>query len=225
MTFLRVSALAAASLLALGAAAQAADLTYEPAPVVEAAPAVFNWTGFYLGVHAGAAILDGDYSFIGTDLGGDTSTGFIGGVQAGYNWQFDSLVIGAQTDFAYTSAKISDQDILNASAENKLEWLGSTTARIGYAVDNFLLYGKGGVAYGQSKIEVSSINGSIDDSKWHVGWTLGAGAEYAFTQNITGLVEYNYVDLGSEDYFEGALNSVNADLTTHVIKAGLNYKF
>jgi outer membrane immunogenic protein len=217
MNFLRVSVLASASLLALGAAAQAADLTYEPAPapVVEAAPA-FNWTGFYLGVHAGAAIVDGD---LNDDFGSfsDTTTGFIGGVQAGYNWQFDSLVIGAQTDFAYTSAKFSDDSF---DAEAKLEWLGTTTARVGYAVDNFLLYGKGGVAYGQSKIDDYLVG--ANDSKWHVGWTLGAGAEYAFTQNITGLVEYNYVDLGNEDYFDGA---INADLSTHVIKAGLNYKF
>ncbi|ODT12619.1 MAG: hypothetical protein ABS35_39730 [Kaistia sp. SCN 65-12] len=218
MNFLRVSVLASASLLALGAAAQAADLTYEPAPapVVEAAPA-FNWTGFYLGVHAGAAIVDGDLNYFDGSSFSDTSTGFIGGVQAGYNWQFDSLVIGAQTDFAYTSAKFSD-DVTDYEA--KLEWLGTTTARVGYAVDNFLLYGKGGVAYGQAKIEDTLNN--VDDSKWHVGWTVGAGAEYAFTQNITGLIEYNYVDLGSEDFIDGDLS---ADLTTHVIKAGLNYKF
>jgi len=217
MNFLRVSVLASASLLALGVTAQAADLTYEPAPVpvVEAVPA-FNWTGFYLGVHAGAAIVDGELNdAFGTF--GDTTTGFLGGVQAGYNWQFDSLVIGAQTDFSYTSAKFSDDSF---DAEAKLEWLGTTTARVGYAVDNFLLYGKGGVAYGQSKVDDYLVN--ADDSKWHVGWTLGAGAEYAFTQNITGLVEYNYIDLGNEDYFDGA---INADLSTHVIKAGLNYKF
>jgi outer membrane immunogenic protein len=217
MNFLRVSALASVSLIAMGLTAQAADLTYEPAPapVVEAAPA-FDWTGFYLGVHAGAAIVDGKLYDASNEFS-DTTTGFIGGVQAGYNWQFDSLVIGAQTDFAYTSAKFSD-DLVDAEA--KLEWLGTTTARVGYAVDNFLLYGKGGVAYGQSKVQGNILN--VDDSKWHVGWTLGAGAEYAFTQNITGLLEYNYVDLGSEDYFDGAIST---DLSTHVIKAGLNYKF
>ncbi|MFI5409733.1 outer membrane protein [Kaistia sp. UC242_56] len=217
MNILRLSALASASLLALGVVgAQAADLTYEPAPapVVEAAPAAFNWTGFYLGVHAGAAITDFEYSspfVVGT--ASDDNTGFLGGVQAGYNWQFDNIVIGAQTDFAYTSAKISD-----GGFENKLEWLGSTTARVGYAFDNLLVYGKGGVAYGSSKINIPGA----DDSKWHTGWTAGVGAEYAFTQNITGLVEYNYVDLGSQDYFD---NAVSADITSNVIKAGLNYKF
>jgi len=214
---IRFFALASASVLALGVVgAQAADLTYEPAPVAAAAPAAFNWTGFYLGVHAGAAMFDGDYNY-GDYQPSDDNTGFIGGVQAGYNWQFDNIVIGAQTDFAYTSAKISDDFV---GAENKLEWLGSTTARVGYAFDNLLVYGKGGVAYGQSKIEDTLFN--MNDSQWHVGWTAGVGAEYAFTQNITGLLEYNYVDLGSQDYFNDA---VSADLTTNVIKAGLNYKF
>jgi len=220
---IRFFALASASVLALGVVgAQAADLTYEPAPVVAAAPAAFNWTGFYLGVHAGAAMVDADYGY---DFGGgfagglsDDATGFLGGVQAGYNWQFDNIVIGAQTDFAYSSAKMSN-DIGGFGTEGKLEWLGSTTARIGYAFDNLLIYGKGGVAYGQSKITIDPVG---DDSKWHTGWTAGVGAEYAFTQNITGLLEYNYVDLGSKDYFD---NAVSADLTTNVIKAGLNYKF
>ncbi|MCX5576702.1 outer membrane protein [Kaistia terrae] len=216
---IRLFALASASVLALGVVgAQAADLTYEPAPVVEAAPAAFNWTGFYLGVHAGAALFDGDYNYGGYQPS-DDNTGFIGGVQAGYNWQFDNIVIGAQTDFAYTSAKISDDFV---GAENKLNWLGSTTARVGYAFDNLLVYGKGGVAYGQSKIETVGFG---DDSQWHVGWTAGVGAEYAFTQNITGLLEYNYVDLGSQDYSFAGNNAASADLTTNVIKAGLNYKF
>ena len=215
---LRLFALASASVLALGVVgAQAADLTYEPAPVVEAAPAAFNWTGFYLGVHAGAAFLDGDYNFGGYGSSED-STGFIGGVQAGYNWQFDNIVIGAQTDFAYTSAKTS-AFVMSETVDNKLEWLGSTTARLGFAFDNFLVYGKGGIAYGNSKIDVTNVD---SDSKWHTGWTAGVGAEYAFTQNITGLLEYNYVDLGSQDYFD---DIVSADLTTNVIKAGLNYKF
>ncbi|BCP51445.1 porin [Kaistia sp. 32K] len=225
MNILRISALASVSLLALGVTAQAADLTYEPAPVAAAAPAAFNWTGFYLGVHAGAAITKGDYTVNGFDIGSESNTGFIGGVQAGYNYQIDNIVIGAQTDLAYTSAKIGDS-YLGYSADNKLDWLGTTTARVGYAFDNFLVYGKGGVAYGESKIDANTPVGSFDESKWHVGWTAGVGAEYAFTQNITGLVEYNYVDLGSKTYFENVVGGgVKADLTSNVIKAGLNYKF
>jgi len=223
---IRFFALASASVLALGVVgAQAADLTYEPAPVVAAAPAAFNWTGFYLGVHAGAAIADFDYSSRENDFPGfsDDNTGFLGGVQAGYNWQFDNIVIGAQTDFAYTSAKVTFDGFGGQTGDQKLEWLGSTTARLGYAFDNLLVYGKGGVAYGQSKFS-ANVPGlfSYDESQWHVGWTAGVGAEYAFTQNITGLLEYNYVDLGSKNY---VFDTVKMDLTSNVIKAGLNYKF
>jgi len=222
---IRFFALASASVLALGVVgAQAADLTYEPAPVAAAAPAAFNWTGFYLGVHAGAAITDFDYSSPQGNFAdfNDDNTGFLGGVQAGYNWQFDNIVIGAQTDFSYTSAKVSLDGFEGSNFEQKLEWLGSTTARLGYAFDNLLVYGKGGVAYGQSKLSVNTPVVAYDESQWHVGWTAGVGAEYAFTQNITGLLEYNYVDLGSQTY---AFDSVKADLTSNVIKAGLNYKF
>ncbi|MCX5576703.1 outer membrane protein [Kaistia terrae] len=224
---IRLFALASASVLALGVVgAQAADLTYEAAPVA-AAPAAFNWTGFYLGVHAGAAITDFEFSSpqnLGPDFS-DNNTGFLGGVQAGYNWQFDNIVVGLQTDFAYTSAKVSLGDIGAGEVEQKLEWLGSTTARIGYAFDNLLVYGKGGVAYGQSKFELPVGGGlSLQDSQWHTGWTAGVGAEYAFTQNLTGLIEYNYVDLGSQDY-NFLFANADVDLTSNVIKAGLNYKF
>jgi outer membrane immunogenic protein len=219
---IRLFALASVSVLALGVVgAQAADLTYEAAPVA-AAPAAFNWTGFYLGVHAGAAITDFEFSSPEGDSFSDDNTGFLGGVQAGYNWQFDQIVVGLQTDFAYTSAKTSlgGGDF---TPEQKLEWLGSTTARVGYAFDNLLVYGKGGVAYGQSTFEIPFVEGlSLQDSQWHVGWTAGVGVEYAFTQNITGLLEYNYVDLGSQDY---VVDSIGVDLTSNVIKAGLNYKF
>jgi len=223
---IRISALVAASVLALGAsAAQAADLTVEAAPVA-VAPAAFNWTGFYLGVHAGAAITDFELSAsTGNGSVSFDNTGFLGGVQAGYNWQFDNVVVGLQTDFAYTSAKVSLGSFGGGGTvgEQKLEWLGSTTARVGYAFDNLLVYGKGGVAYGQSTFEIPFVQGlSLQDSQWHVGWTAGAGVEYAFTQNITGLLEYNYVDLGSQDYAGGILRN---DLTSNVIKAGVNYKF
>lgn len=171
MNYRLIAVLASASILALGAsAAQAADLTYEAAPAA-AAPAAFNWAGFYLGVHAGAAITDFEFS---SPLGeGNVSfddTGFLGGVQAGYNWQFDNIVVGLQTDFAYTSAKIGFDFEGPSGAEQKLEWLGTTTARLGYAFDNLLVYGKGGVAYGQSTFEIPFEAGlSLQDSQWHVG--------------------------------------------------------
>ena len=196
--------LAGAALLALSGAASAADLTYEPAPapvepiVTEAA---FNWTGFYVGVHGGA--LFGDFT---GDLDGLSGTGGLIGAQAGYNYQIDHWVIGVETDIAYSSLS----DVAD------LEWLGKTTVRGGYAWDKFLLYAKGGVAYGDIKF--------ADESQWNVGWTAGAGVEYAFTNNITAKLEYNYVDLGEDDIGD-FVPAVSGGATGSSVTAGLNFKF
>jgi outer membrane immunogenic protein len=196
--------LAGTALLALSGAATAADLTYEPAPapvepiVTEAA---FDWTGFYVGVHGGA--LFGDFT---GDLDGLSGTGGLVGAQAGYNYQIDHWVIGVETDIAYSSLS----DVAD------LDWLGKTTVRGGYAWDKFLVYAKGGVAYGDIKF--------ADESQWNVGWTAGAGVEYAFTNNLTAKLEYNYVDLGEDDI--GDLTpAVSGGATGSSVTAGLNFKF
>lgn len=195
--------LAGVALIALTGAAAAADLTYEPAPAPEpiVTEAAFDWTGFYVGVHGGALL--GDFT---GDLDGLSGTGGLFGAQAGYNYQIDQWVLGVETDLAYSSLS----DIAD------LEWLGKTTVRAGYAWDKFLVYGRGGVAYGDVKF--------ADESQWAIGWTAGAGVEYAFTNNITARLEYNYVDLGEEDLgdFDPA---IEGGATGHAITAGLNFKF
>ena len=244
-----VRSITAASVLALGiGAAQAADLTYEPAPV--AAPEVFNWTGFYIGVHGGVAAGDFKYPFSANffdefgfngELEQDASGGF-GGAQIGYNWQFNTnWVIGVEADIAASSyqGKVSGNvnsggDFINAEAGSEVEWFGTVRARLGYAIDNLLLYGTGGLAYGdvKSSIDVSSsefspFSASVSDTS--TGWTIGAGFEYGITKNITLKTEYLYVDLGSQDLFnyndDGINVNVESETKFHTLKAGLNYKF
>ncbi|HEV7285839.1 MAG TPA: outer membrane protein, partial [Kaistia sp.] len=229
-------------------AAHAADLTYEPAPVA-AAPEVFNWTGFYVGVHGGVAAGDFKYplnvssdgqNFINGDLKQDASGGF-GGAQIGYNWQFNpNWVIGVEADIAAASyeGKLSGNingfgGNVNFEAGSEVEWFGTVRGRIGYALDNLLLYGTGGFAYGDVKSEISAnlggggFNASTSDTQY--GWTAGAGFEYGITKNITLKTEYLYVDLGSQNIidqnFDGARLTVDADTHFHTLKAGLNYKF
>ncbi|BCP54551.1 outer-membrane immunogenic protein [Kaistia sp. 32K] len=243
-----------ASVFALGVVgAQAADLTYE-APVV-AAPAAFNWTGFYVGVHGGVAAGDfkypGDitatsgnqvFSLLNGELEQDASGGF-GGAQIGYNWQFNpNWVVGVEADIAAASyeGKISGNFNTignfggNFDAGSEVEWFGTVRGRLGYAWDNLLLYGTGGFAYGSVKSSISAnINGvSVVDesaSNTQTGWTVGAGFEYGITKNITLKTEYLYVDLGSETIIDENLNGVHAGLDVetkfHTLKAGLNYKF
>lgn len=238
-----VSSITMASVLALGVvAAQAADLTYEPAPVVEA-PAAFNWTGFYIGVHGGVAAGDfkypigvglGDFGFDG-ELEQDASGGF-GGAQIGYNWQFNpNWVIGIEADIAASSyeGKVSANfNGGNLEAGSEVEWFGTVRARLGYAYDNLLLYGTGGLAYGDVKSSISgNIIGNFDESisDSSTGWTVGAGFEYGITQNITLKTEYLYVDLGNQTLYSasegGSFINVESETKFHTLKAGLNYKF
>ncbi|MCX5519192.1 porin family protein [Kaistia defluvii] len=231
-----------ASVLALGVAgAQAADLTYEPAPV--AVPEVFNWTGFYIGVHGGigGGNIDSQFRYYDPEVPGDgynfsdNAFGAFGGVQAGYNWQFNTnWVVGLETDFAASGIEakhsVDYSDGYSESNETKVDWFGTIRGRLGYAWDNVLFYGTGGAAYGKVKVSGSydgDGSGSYSDSDTNWGWTAGAGVEYGITKNVTLKAEYLYVDLGSVtadagDDFGGSFKS---DVAFHTLKAGLNYKF
>ncbi|WP_029074035.1 outer membrane protein [Kaistia adipata] len=232
-----------ASVLALGVAgAQAADLTYEPAPV--AAPVAFNWTGFYVGVHGGIGGGEFDTTFTeefddySVDYN-DNAFGAFGGAQIGYNWQFSpNWVAGVEADIAYSGIESNfDWNYAGGSSYNistNVDWFGTLRGRIGYAWDNLLVYGTGGAAYGDVEVSTNysdpneSYGSSFSDTRW--GWTIGAGVEYGITQNITLKTEYLYVDLGS--IHQNAYNAAeddygqfDTDVAFHTLKVGLNYKF
>jgi len=96
--------------------------------------------------------------------------------------------------------------------------------RAGYAFDRFMVYGTGGAAFGdlQAAAGVLPFN-----STTQVGWTAGAGIEYAFLPNWTAKVEYLYVDLGSQScpFANCAGTATTVSLTENVIRAGINFKF
>jgi outer membrane immunogenic protein len=239
-----IRSVTAASMFALGVgAASAADLA--PEPYVEAPPPVFNWTGFYAGVHAGYAWggQDDNQSNLFEDpVPADSFDvdGFLGGVHGGYNWQVDQMVFGIEGDIDYTNIKGSEgyagyvpnfgYDYVEGSLELKSNWQASLRLRAGYAVDNFLLYATGGVAFADGKMTSSGYNYddgagySSDDSNTHVGWTIGIGAEYAFTPNWIARAEVRYTDFGSKTYdlLEGPVDS-SWDQTA--VTVGLSYKF
>lgn len=125
-----------------------------------------------------------------------------------------------------------------------LEWFGTFRGRLGYTVaPTVLLYVTGGLAYGE--VETSgTLTGvtlaglptgiAFSDSTTKVGWTVGAGVEARITGNWTGKIEYLYVDLGSVDGTVSGLAAVppfavgatyTSDITDHILRAGVNYKF
>ncbi|MBR0958672.1 outer membrane protein [Bradyrhizobium japonicum] len=209
--------LASACLFALAAPASAADLAARPytkAPVAVAS--VYNWTGFYLGIVGGGAWQNA------SDV--QMKGGFVGGT-AGYNWQTGNVVFGIEADGAWADASDS-VTILGVDFKSKTEAMGTVRGRIGYAVNNVLFYGTGGYAWVDNKITASALGVSISDSKWHSGWTVGAGVEAFFAPQWSVKGEYLFRSLGGETYFSGiGAPFPTGTLEYHTVQVGVNYHF
>jgi len=229
--------LVSASVVALlGGTAMAADLPVmdAPTPIYSPAPA-YSWTGFYVGLQAGYGWgnVDGEVDVGGGPLAGGYDydiDGFLGGVHAGYNHQFGSFVVGVEGDVDYASLDGDgggdDPDLGTFYHETELDWLASLRLRAGFAMDRFLIYGTGGLAWAHiDQTFGEDGDPALDDgdrSRW--GWTLGAGAEYAFANNWTARAEYRYYDLGDDDV-SGVDFSDDNDITLHTVRLGASYKF
>jgi outer membrane immunogenic protein len=213
--------------------AVAADIPMKaPIQPAIAAPA-FNWTGFYVGIHGG---------YSRGDLTSDTDAtinhepnGFILGGQAGANWQWTWLVLGAEADLSYTNIKGSDATTFGpfiANVSSKYEYFGTVRGRAGVAFDRFLVYGTGGYAYsradGSVQVTLAGLPVVAGTDKVNLsGWTAGGGVEGAITNNVTARVEYLYVDFGksSTAINLGFAFTDTFNTTAHILRGGLNYKF
>ena len=231
------------ALAALAGSAVSAEPQY-PVDDAPSGPAARSWTGCFVGGHGGGLwgssekwiVRTPDGAHSGESLGHHDVDGWIGGVQAGCDYQLDRpIVVGVQGDYAWTDAGGS-----HASAQefgvfyhSEVQSIASLTARVGYVRDRFLGYVRGGVAwerdhYSASTIEVGTAYRSSDT--WS-GWTVGAGAEYAITKFLSGFLEYNYYDFGtSEVSFSPQIAGLRPALveieeSASVLRAGLNYRF
>jgi outer membrane immunogenic protein len=232
------SASIAAVLLATGA--QAADLGRRP--VYKAAPppvSVWSWTGVYVGANVGAVrgrstIDNGPPGINGLWLPGPSSnngTGFIGGLQAGYNWQISQAVIGIEGDISWSSLSRSTT-VLTTGPDiysSRLTWLGTIRGRLGWAFDRVLVYGTGGVAFANLSNQYTSLGGILftaTPESSRTGWTAGGGIEYAWTDHWTVKAEYLHVDLSSKNALStaGSYAFVFKD-RLDIGRVGINYKF
>jgi outer membrane immunogenic protein len=168
---------------------------------------LFNWTGFYAGVHAGWGW--GDAS------GADLSGGAIGG-QIGYNYQLVSgLVFGAETDIT-----ISGIDGAAAGGRFDADYIGTLRGRLGYAWDRVMLYATGGLAYAGGSLQV----GGLSNDQTHYGYALGFGLEGMITPNMSVRLEYLYTDYGARTY-QTIGGPVRVGLDAGLLRAGVNYRF
>jgi outer membrane immunogenic protein len=195
---------ATATAAAAGSAA-AADLPRGPAPYYVPPPnAVYNWTGLYAGLNLG-------YEWGKATNSSIDPSGVAGGGQVGYNWQSGQFVFGAETDI-----QISGADDTFAPYKFSNPWFGSLRGRAGFAINNMLLYGTFGLAYGDLKAEF----GGLSESKTLVGWAGGVGMEVGFTPNWSAKVEYLYMDLGNRSF---SLTGVDNGLQASYLRLGVNY--
>jgi outer membrane immunogenic protein len=188
--------------------ADAADFSYAPPqPYTVYQPLnAYSWAGPYLGGNLG-------YEW-GTVSNNPTSpSGFVGGVQGGYNFQNGPWVFGVEGDLEATGA--SDTF---ASWKFSNPWFGTLRGRAGYSFNNILLYGTGGLAFGELRGETFGLS----ESQTSAGWTLGVGAEFGVVQNWSAKIEFLFVDLSESPFaITGASNGFNFG----VLRAGVNYHF
>lgn len=239
--------------IAIAGPAVAADLPVAP---VKAAPfaARFSWTGCYLGAHVGGAwerkdatdpvllvqegLLPGNT--VGTTTVRVNSTGPMYGGQIGCDYQFaPSWVVGVEGAVSAGALRGSTVVPLPANAGDtanvtvRTDFIPSLTGRLGYAFDQWLFYGRGGVAWTNDKYSVTGVFTGIpfdaEGLGMRTGWTAGAGVEWAFTNDWSARLEYDYYDFGHSnvlmsDATNGFASIVTFRQSAQMVKLGLNFR-
>ena len=224
-------AIVAASGVAVASAsvATAADIPVKARP---APSPVWTWTGFYIGAHVGSAwgTIESEVPGGGFSFASGAINGFLGGGQAGYNWQTGVIVVGVEADASATSLKGTTPCIIGvAVCERKVDWMSTFTGRVGFTADRALIYVKGGGAWANFKYTTSAFGlgvASAEKGQW--GATIGAGVEYAFAPGWSAKIEYDFMDFGKHTVafanVGGGVTNVDVTQFVHAVKFGVNYK-
>jgi outer membrane immunogenic protein len=253
-----------------GSAASAADLGARPYTKAPALARVYDWSGFYLGANVGygwgrsdtntvldqtsnwaAEAVPFQNTLIALSNQRISPKGVVGGLQAGYNWQAGAWVFGLEADIngsdinGRTSVTGPNAPVVSRAFNESIrnDWFATVRPRVGYAIDNTLLYVTGGLAVGNVKgswdlTSSNTYNKTGAANTVNAGWTVGAGVEHGFAPRWTVKAEYLYTDLGSVSYISNYVPGssfappganyrelISQNLTFHTVRIGLNYKF
>ena len=182
----------------------------------------------------------------GTGSGNDSN--FLAGGQVGCNWQSGTMVYGIEADADYFSSNptfndgtgtLSTGDTFAVGQSLTTDYLATVRPRVGVAADRSLFYVTGGVAftrvsYVQTYADTLNAGaGTATGGQSMIGWTVGTGWEYAWTDHFTTKVEYLFAEFPTTvgagrivDTVAGANPlSGSADLVIQTVRLGLNYKF
>jgi outer membrane immunogenic protein len=216
----------------------------------------FTWTGFYIGANFGEAWGSVDYSGtntlggvpVATYAGNFNASGFFGGGQFGFNYQFpNNLVLGFESDYDYSGFQGSTTSCTAAGCSSgtfNLDNFGSIRGRVGYAVNNLLLFGTGGGAWGfgrssatitSSTVAPSLVGSAGSDTSEPLGWAAGGGVEWAFLPNFTLKAEYLHLQYNGiqQTYNFGLVGAggvpfvgtASANAGVNTVRVGVNWLF
>ena len=221
---------------ALAFSANAADLYAGGGGYKDYAPAAV-WSGFYFGGNlgygwgaSGQLACTDIVNFCGNGyFGGVSPAGWLGGVQAGYNWQGlgSPLVLGVEADIQ-ASTILGQASGPDGVSKSRLQALGTVRGRAGYAMDRALVYFTGGLAYGSVDNEASDGAYVNNQNSVVTGYVLGGGLEYKVKRDLSFKVEYQYVNLGKNDPSDGgstysAVGGTVHDDAFNTVRVGVNY--
>jgi outer membrane immunogenic protein len=237
-----VFAATAASVIVSMSAASATDL---PAPIRTKAPAVnpaYDWSGLFVGGHFGriwgrSQVFDNG---VLTESGAPTD-GWVAGILAGSNWQTGPLVLGIEGDFGWSDAQGHGDSpppppppptpppaIQHGPNTYDLRWDSHFVGKAGLASDRWLIFATGGLAIAGFRFQegfVPPAPSANSISTTYVGFSVGAGVEYAFTQNLLGRLQYIYDDFGSKNYTAVDGGTYRVRLTGQTLRGALSWKF
>jgi outer membrane immunogenic protein len=224
-----------------GAPAFAADMPL-PAPAAPP-PAVYSWTGFYVGGHIGGAWATDKVTVVDNNPL-DTTHGFsqdpsgvFGGGQLGYNWQLVNVVFGVEADLGDMDLRssVTRTNVVNGipfQTTTEGGFYADVTGRLGYTAGPALFYAKGGYAFLEGGENVHAINPSFfipeTPARGFNGWTVGGGLEYALSPAWSMKLEYQHFDFGtisSVTKINGLCCSFSHDLTADALQVGVNWRF
>lgn len=227
LTGVALAALASGSALAADLPARRGMPVKAPEPVSYG----YNWSGFYIGAHAGGGFGEKCFAFAGASDGCHDTDGWLGGGQVGFNMQSGQFVFGVEFSGSWADINGSHNALIVPadSYRSELNTLLLFTGRVGMTFDRMLLYVTGGGAWARDKFDyVAAGVGTASTKQNRAGWTVGAGLEYGLSPNWSIAAQYNYVNLGDKDVTFGAplapfTDRVEQDL--HLATVRLNYRF
>ena len=222
-----------------------------------------NWTGLYIGAHGGyvwddwnvdlthsSGAINWNDPFAQPFHSLNSDGGWSGGIQAGANLQHGSIVVGIEADATWGDIDAHGRFTTPApnyttwDIDTSLEAFGTVRGRLGLAHGNFLFYGTGGLAWGTIDAKQATnwyapappdVGGRTSGDVVHLGWSAGAGGEWAINSSWSIKAEWLYVDLGKENYaLDGTTKpggsvpyteTFATDLTFNTARVGINYKF